>query len=95
MFKAIAIALLMTAAMPAAANPNDPCIAESRQVGSIAQARDHGVNMQALLKENPPEKFADAEEHEFYLRLMALAYGNPEWTEDDLKDAVYQACFDR
>jgi len=72
MLRATATSLLIATTMSAIASPNDPRIAESNQVGSIARIRDEGGRMQDLLKASPPGKFLDAEEHEFHLRFMAL-----------------------
>ncbi|OCX15404.1 hypothetical protein BBI09_16685 [Stutzerimonas xanthomarina] len=84
-------ALLLVLSLPAAANPDDPCIVEARLMSDVGRARDAGERMQDLIVANY-SRFHDADDYERYLRKVALAYGNPELSAEDMTDAIYGAC---
>lgn len=89
MFKASIAALLLAAPLVAIANANDPCIAEANQMDAVSLARDAGTPMQDVIK---ARTFETPDEYERYLRKVALAYGNPELSGEELGDAIYEAC---
>jgi len=84
-------ALLLLLSLPAAANPNDPCIVEANLMDSVSRARDEGVRMQDLIRAADGQ-FDTEEELERYLRKIALAYGNPELSGEEMGDAIHDAC---
>jgi len=84
-------AALLVLNLPAAANPNDPCIVEANLMNSVSRARDNGERMQDLIAA-AEGRFDSEEELERYLRKIALAYGNPELSAEEMGDAIYSVC---
>ncbi len=91
MLKTCVAAMLLVATLPALAAV-DICMYEGQDMADLARARDNGQNMLPLVRE-AEGKFADEGQHERFLRKMALAYGNPELSADELEQGVLQACY--
>lgn len=92
MLKYCAAAALLLATTPPVLAAVDICMYEGQDMADLARARDNGHNMLPLVRE-AEGKFADEGQHERFLRKMALAYGNPELSADELEQAVLQACY--
>lgn len=91
MLKALAAALLLASSAAVMAETYDPCISVSRQVAAVAHERDSGTRMVDLIK---AAHFENDDDEELYLKLVALAYGNPDMSAATLEENTRQACED-